>query len=160
MNAVKAVTQYFEADHQRLDVIFKQFQQKKEPSVADAKPFFKQFNNGLKRHIVWEEDVLFPIFEAKTGIKDSGPTVVMRQEHRQIGALLENIHNKVRQGDPDSGAQESALLEILGAHNRKEEQVLYPAIDDLINDEEVAAVFVAMENIPAERYQTCCGGHH
>ena len=157
---LSVITQYFEADHDRLDRIFKQFQQTKRASVADAKPYFRTFNNGLKRHIVWEEDVLFPAFEEKTGMKSSGPTAVMREEHRQIGALLERIHDKVRRGDPGSGAEEAELLAVLGAHNQKEEGVLYPAIDQLLTEEEAAAVFVAMESIPAERYASCCGGHH
>ena len=160
MEKVKLITAYFEADHDRLDIIFKQFQQRRRISMAEAKPYFKAFNNGLKRHIIWEEDVLFPAFEEKTGMKDSGPTFVMREEHRRIGALLEEIHNKVRRADPSSGDEEARLVEILTAHNHKEEQVLYPAIDQMLTEEEVSEIFLAMENIPAERYQTCCGAHH
>ncbi len=160
MEKMKLITEYFEADHDRLDMVFKQFQRKKEFSTAQAKPYFKIFNNGLKRHIVWEEDVLFPAFEEKTGMKDSGPTFVMREEHRRIGALLEELHNKVRRADPSSDVEEAQLVEILTAHNQKEEQVLYPAMDQLLTEEEVAEMFLAMESIPVERYQTCCGGHH
>ncbi|HRK61471.1 MAG TPA: hemerythrin domain-containing protein [Candidatus Omnitrophota bacterium] len=160
MKTTNTITQYFEADHNRLDAIFHQFQKKKYESMAEAKPYFKSFNNGLKRHIVWEEDVLFPLFEEKSGIKDGGPTFVMREEHRRIGALLEGIHDKVRRGDSSSESEEEMLLEILNGHNQKEEQVLYPTMDQLLTEKEVAGIFVAMENIPAERYQTCCGGHH
>ncbi len=160
MTKTNAITQYFEADHNRLDAIFHQFQQKKYESAAAAKSYFKAFNNGLKRHIIWEEDVLFPLFEEKSGMKGGGPTFVMKEEHRRIGAILERIHDKVRQGDSSSEDDEEMLLEILEGHNQKEEQVLYPAMDQLLTEEEAAGLFVAMENIPAERYQTCCGGHH
>ena len=160
MVKTNVVASYYEADHGRLDSIFKQFQKKKRESMADAKPYFKTFNNGLKRHIVWEEDVLFPIFEKKSGMQGSGPTFVMREEHRKIGALLDRIHEKVHKADPDSDKDETVLLEILAAHNQKEEHVLYPALDRMLSEEEAAEAFVAMENIPEERYQTCCGGHH
>lgn len=154
------VAQYFEADHNRLDAAFASFQELKRESFPEAKQHFKVFLKGLKRHIVWEEDVLFPLFEQKSGMKDGGPTFVMREEHRRIGALLERIHEKVRLADPSSDDDEEMLLEILGAHNHKEEKILYPAIDQLINEREAAQVFLAMETIPAERYETCCGAHH
>lgn len=160
MEKIKSITSYFEADHDRLDLIFSQFQKLKQRSMGEAKPFFKAFNNGLKRHIVWEEDILFPQFERKSGMTGSGPTFVMREEHRLIGAVLERLHDKVRKGNPSSEQEESELLQILSAHNSKEERVLYPAIDELSSEQEVSEMFLAMENIPVERYQTCCGGHH
>jgi hemerythrin superfamily protein len=49
------------------------------------------------------------------------------------------------------------LVEILSAHNHKEENILYPAIDRLLNDEEKAAAFREMEELPAEAYEACCG---
>ena len=160
MKTANIITQYFEADHTRLDSLFKQFQNKKKESMVEAKGYFKSFNNGLKRHIIWEEDVLFPAFEQKAGMKGGGPTFVMREEHRRIGAILERIHDKVRKTDPSSEEDEQTLLGILGDHNQKEEQILYPAMDKLLSEEEIAEAFVSMENIPAERYQICCGGNH
>ncbi len=158
MEKTNTITQYFEADHSRLDAIFRQFQRVKQESVEDSKLFFRLFNNGLKRHIIWEEDILFPAFEKKTGMTAEGPTWVMREEHRQIGSILERIHEKVRRGDPLGADDEMMLVKILNEHNQKEEQVLYPALDRLLTEEESARIFLGMENIPAERYQTCCGG--
>lgn len=156
----KPITHYFEADHDRLDAVFTRYQQLKRKSFPEAKPYFRTFIKGLKRHIVWEEEVLFPKFEEKTGMKDQGPTAVMRQEHRLIGGFLEEIHNKVRQANPESDEEEKKLLEVLKAHNQKEEQILYPAIDRAVLPEEAAQMFMAMEHIPAERFEACCGEHH
>lgn len=160
MEKTNLITQYFEADHNRLDAIFCQFQRAKGESVAKAKSFFKLFNNGLKRHIIWEEDILFPIFEKKTGMTAVGPTFVMREEHQKIGAILERIHDKLRRADLSSEVDEGMLIQVLSSHNQKEEQVLYPTLDRLITDEEVAQILLDMESIPIERYQTCCGGAH
>jgi iron-sulfur cluster repair protein YtfE (RIC family) len=149
----------FADDHDRLDELFVQFQKTKRSDYARAKEFFKEFKFGLQRHIVWEESILFPLFEKKTGMYHTGPTEVMRQEHRRIGALLEAIHKKVQKQDPESDAEEKALLEALLAHNQKEEQVLYPAIDRLTTDEDKNEAFAAMEKVPEEAYKTCCGKH-
>ena len=159
MSEQKTITEFFEQDHDRLDELFKTFQQLKRSDFSTAKDAFKGFKVGLQRHIVWEEDLLFPIWEQKTGMSDSGPTPVMRNEHRQIGQQLEAIHQKVADQNPDSDQEELALLDLLGSHNRKEERALYPAIDKVTSPEERDTIFRSMKNIPEERYKLCCGQH-
>ena len=153
------IADYFAADHDRLDALFTNFQALKRTDPAAAKENFKGFLKGLTRHIVWEEDVLFPIFEKKTGMTDSGPTAVMRLEHRQIKGHLDAIHDKVRVGDPNSDAAEAALLEVLKGHNMKEERILYPAIDQCLDRAGIESAQKAMDAIPAERYACCCHAH-
>lgn len=159
MSEQNTISKFFEQDHDRLDELFKTFQQLKRSDFPKATEAFKAFKSGLQRHIVWEEDLLFPLWENKTGMSDSGPTPVMRNEHRQIGQLLEAIHGKVAAQNPDSDQEEQALLDILGSHNRKEERALYPAIDQVAGPEDRDTVFQNMENIPEERYKHCCGQH-
>ena len=152
------ITAYFEADHDRLDNLFHQFQEMKRSDFKTAKPYFREFFKGLRRHIVWEEDVLFPFFEKANGMA-MGPTEVLRQEHRMIGAILDRIHEKVRAADPNSDQEEAELLAVLGQHNHKEENILYPAIDQYADARCVPELFLQMEEIPQERFQTCCGSH-
>jgi regulator of cell morphogenesis and NO signaling len=159
MSEQNTITGFFEQDHDRLDELFKTFQQSKRSDFPKAKEAFKEFKFGLQRHIVWEEDLLFPIWEQKTGMSDSGPTPVMRNEHRRIGQQLEAIHQKVADLNPDCDQEEQALLDLLGSHNRKEERALYPAIDKVTSPEERETVFRSMKNIPEERYKLCCGQH-
>ena len=154
----KPIAAYFEADHDRLDHLFQQFQKKKRLDYKEAKPYFREFIKGLRRHIVWEEEVLFPFFETKSGMT-MGPTEVMRREHRMIGAILDRIHEKVRAADPDTDREEQELFEVLKPHNDKEENILYPALDQFAEPAEAAALFLAMEEIPQERFQACCGSH-
>ena len=149
------ISEYFEKDHDRLDDLFLKFQEWKRKEYAKAREFFVGFKFGLQRHIVWEEEILFPLFEGKTGMSQ-GPTFVMKMEHRQIGQALEELHAKVKASNPDSEAEEQALVQILSMHNMKEENVLYPAIDTHADEADVAAVFAKMESIPPERYEQCC----
>jgi len=159
MSEQRTISAFYEQDHDRLDELFKAFQKMKRSDFAKAKEAFKAFKFGLQRHIVWEEDVLFPLWEEKTGMSEGGPTFVMRAEHRQIVQQLEAIHGKVADQNPDSDQEEQALLDLLGSHNMKEERVLYPAIDQLTSAEERETVFRNMKNIPEERYKLCCGQH-
>lgn len=157
MSAQKTISAFFEQDHDRLDELFRTFQQLKRSDFAKAKDAFKEFKVGLQRHIVWEEDLLFPLWEEKTGMSEGGPTFVMRNEHRQIGQQLEAIHDKVAEQNPESDQEEQALLNLLGSHNMKEERVLYPSIDQVTSVEERETVFLNMKNIPEDRYRACCG---
>lgn len=142
----------YEADHDRLDGLFKTFQGLKRTDFGKAREAFVDFQSGLKRHIIWEEEILFPLFEQKTGMKTAGPTEVMRREHQQILSILECLHQKVRAQEPDCDHDESVLLSVLSMHNMKEEKILYPAIENLSSGDEVKAVFKKMGEIPRERY--------
>ena len=72
MSEQKTISEFFEQDHDRLDEFFKTFQQLKRSDFAKAKEAFKGFKLGLQRHIVWEEDLLFPLWEEKTGMPKEG----------------------------------------------------------------------------------------
>ena len=157
---VQSISAPFAEDHDRLDGLLASYRQKKHLNDPEAKAPFREFKFGLQRHIVWEETILFPLFEEKTGFYHAGPTEVMRAEHRRIGACLEALHEKVRRQDPESEAEEAALLGALEVHNQKEEMVLYPALDRLLSPEEKQGVKEAMARVPEEAYRTCCGGHH
>jgi regulator of cell morphogenesis and NO signaling len=159
MSEPRTISVYYEQDHDRLDELFKAFQHSKRSDFAKAKEAFTEFKSGLQRHIVWEEELLFPLWEEKTGMSEGGPTFVMRAEHRQIGELLEAIHRKVAEDDSESDREEQRLLALLGSHNMKEERVLYPSIDQVTTEEERALVYRQMQDMPEDRYRTCCGTH-
>ena len=92
-----------------------------------------RFAFGLRRHIGFEEDLLFPEFERRSGISaDAGPTAVMRAEHRKIEALIAAVERAI--GEPSACPEPSRheLHEVLAQHNAKEEQILYPGADRLM----------------------------
>ena len=143
-------------DHALLNGYFLQFRQLKRPNFPQAKGFFKKFHAGLERHIAWEEQILFPLFEKKTGLKKCGPTEVMRDEHIFIKELLERIHAKVRRESRESDADEYELLDVLNAHHHKEESILYPVLDRMTGDDEKGEVFHRMEKSSEKKGKTCC----
>ncbi len=149
------VLEFMGKDHDRLDKLFKGFRSKNN-DINKAKSLFLDFRTGLLRHIVWEEEILFPIFEQKTGMHDTGPTAVMRMEHRQIKEFLEKIHNKIAAREIKEITElEDGLLEVLTAHNEKEQNILYPWIDNSVSEEERKEAFKKMSNLPHEKYSKC-----
>jgi DUF438 domain-containing protein len=70
----------------------------------------------------------------------SGPTEVMRGEHRQMRDLLGQMSSGLadRDGDTFSGAAETLLI-LMQQHNMKEENILYPMCDNALGGSEVGA---------------------
>lgn len=138
------VTNFYSHDHDELDAYLKNFQDIKKQDIKKAKEYFDKFKHGLERHIEWEESILFPLFEEKTGMKDQGPTAVMRHEHTQIKQYLQAIYEKLLKDDFNTDQEEESLLETLQAHNQKEEGIIYPAIDRIASEEETKHIFEEM----------------
>lgn len=128
---MKTALSFMGEDHDKLDNIFKEFKNIKNINKNRAKNLFHEFKTGLQRHIVWEEEILFPLFENKTGTQDTGPTTVMRMEHKKIKDFLEKIHHGLGQTTQTNDLEEG-LIEVLTEHNDKEENILYPWIDNSV----------------------------
>jgi len=150
------IADFMARDHDRLDGLFREFRGTKRSDLRHAKQFFREFNQGLQRHIVWEEDVLFPSFERQTGMQDQGPTAVMRAEHRRIHDVLSQIHDRIGQGDAACDALEERLISLLAAHNQKEESILYPWIDRSLSEQQAEATLAKMVGMTSDQFTHCC----
>ncbi|HXH02284.1 MAG TPA: hemerythrin domain-containing protein [Candidatus Competibacteraceae bacterium] len=97
-----------------------------------AVPCFEYFREESEAHFNGEEQVLFPAFEACTGMR-AGPTHVMRQEHAQLRGLLEAMTQALAQRDREQylGLADTLMI-LLQQHNLKEEQVLYPMAEQVL----------------------------
>lgn len=128
-----SLTAYLSADHEHCDDLF---------SVAEnavlseawgqAERAWATFAQALLRHFSREENVLFPAFEAQTGMR-AGPTAVMREEHAQMTDLLVAMQGAVtqRQSADFMGLAETLLM-LMQQHNIKEERILYPLTDQAL----------------------------
>lgn len=155
----QSIASFFAKDHDRLDKLFSEWQAQKGSDFPAAKKAFREFLMGLRRHIDWEEKILFPVFDRNTGFSGQGPTAVMREEHREIKRVLENMHEFVRGGDIHTDRLEAALSVVLKEHNMKEENVLYPALDSVTDDEEREKIFTEIQRISVNdgTSDSCCG---
>ncbi|MBI4140390.1 hemerythrin domain-containing protein [Candidatus Woesearchaeota archaeon] len=151
------VLEFMGKDHDRLDGVFKDFRSAMNSDISKAKQLFHDFKTGLQKHIVWEEEILFPLFENKTRMFDEGPTAIMRMEHRQIKDFLEKIHKRISEKDCDVELLQAGLIEVLTEHNNKEESILYPWIDKETSELEREEAFAKMKNLSPEKYCKCCG---
>jgi iron-sulfur cluster repair protein YtfE (RIC family) len=116
-----------------------------------AAPAFERFQAQMQAHFAAEEDLLFPAFEAATGMS-AGPTQMMRHEHEQMRSLLSQLAAACAARDADAycGVAETLLM-LMQQHNMKEENILYPMCDQALGAE--------AERIGAEMGATLEKGH-
>jgi len=135
--AARGIFEALSWDHDRLDALeAAAFQARAAGDLPSAFDLYTEFAFGLRRHIGFEEDLLFPAFEAESGMPPTaGPTAVMRTEHREILQLLEQIELGIGDAAAPLAALRARFHSVLGEHNVKEEQVLYPAVDALLQED-------------------------
>jgi len=125
--ATPGFDKYLMADHRTCDRLLGALRQ--QAGMADwaaAGISSHALQHAVLAHFAAEEEVLFPAFEASTGMR-SGPTQVMRMEHEELRFLLEDLVVAVSEKDADGvRGHGEALLILLQQHNLKEENILYP----------------------------------
>src|SRR5437870_10189176 len=129
----ETVTRYLSADHLRLGMILDDVARAVEAyRFAEARQGYRLFTVGLRHHIHMEEDILFPVFEARTGLVD-GPITLMRAEHRAIEEAAAKMRNGLEASDADAFAAALRFFHgLLRVHESKEEHILYPITHSLL----------------------------
>jgi regulator of cell morphogenesis and NO signaling len=131
---IREINEALSWDHDRLDALEAEaFRKRAQGDLQSARETYMEFAAGLRRHIAFEEQILFPAFEATSGMPPmAGPTAVMRAEHREIEDLIGRIEAGIAETDAPVEDLRRSLHAVLGEHNFKEEEVLYPATDQLL----------------------------
>jgi regulator of cell morphogenesis and NO signaling len=135
-------------DHDRLDALEEAaFKARAAGDFPAAFDLYAEFAIGLRRHIGFEEQLLFPAFEEASGIPpSSGPTAVMRAEHKEIVDLLERIADRIGDAAESLEALHQSFHAVLGLHNLKEERVLYPGTDRMLGPAESDRLVQKIQN--------------
>jgi len=138
-----------------------------EAALPDALPLLarvgRMMETQLALHARKEDEALFPALEAIFGV-DGSPTCVMRQEHQEIhgqGELLRRTlhelneveHPRLRAGGArlqelvmSSGSVDTLkttaveIIQLLDGHFGKEEQILFPMAQNLLDEAALAEV--------------------
>jgi len=145
------IAEYFSEDHRKVEMLLESLL-KSLQDQPKAQRAFEELERLLHKHIYCEEELLFPEVEAR-GL--SGPTDVMRSEHGQISGLLAAIQKSLREGNMTIKTFIDGLKDILAAHDLKEEGVLYPAADSMIEHESAKALLERVRNAVSPKDWKC-----
>jgi iron-sulfur cluster repair protein YtfE (RIC family) len=127
---VDSIRDLLSADHRQCDALFVAVEHSLAAAAwGEADAAYARLRAAMRLHFDAEEAVLFPAFEAHTGMR-MGPTQVMRNEHAQMSELLDAAGAALEQRDAEEYAGNAeTLLIMMQQHNMKEENVLYPMSD-------------------------------
>ncbi len=131
------LSEFMKNDHRSCDAGFANM----ENAVADenwtnARKQFEKFASDLLHHFDMEEEVMFPAFEARSENAHCNPTPMMIMEHEQMRNLIKQMRNDIESKDKNHffGLSETLMM-AMQQHNMKEEQMMYPMIDDAMDNE-------------------------
>ncbi len=127
---MQPLTEPFRQHHQHCDDLFITAENAvRAGDWTRARSDFDAFLSAMEVHFGAEEELLFPAFEAETGMR-MGPAQVMRHEHAQMRELFKEMATAIAAGDAQAyaGAADTLLI-MMQQHNIKEENILYPMCD-------------------------------
>ena len=130
------ISEFMQHNHRQCDELYAAA----EEAVANedweaATAGWQAFTTELNTHITErEEGQLFPALEAANG--PPGPIAVMRGEHEQMRALVVQMNEALAaQDQPQFLGLGETLMMLTQQHNMKEENILYPIMDQCIASE-------------------------
>lgn len=134
------IAEFMIADHSTCDNAFAVAEQAAlAGNWSEAETAFNTFRDDMARHFRMEEEVLFPALTSAGG--PSGPVHVMLMEHAQIKELLKQMGAAVEHKDAQQyGGLSETILMVMQQHNHKEENILYPITDQILEAQKEAVL--------------------
>jgi iron-sulfur cluster repair protein YtfE (RIC family) len=130
------LSSYMKADHRACDEAFANMENEvSDENWANATKLFEAFASDLNHHFNMEEEVMFPAFEAREA-GHCNPTPVMIMEHTQMRNVLNQLREDLEAKNKEHffGLSETLMM-TMQQHNMKEEQMMYPMIDESLGEE-------------------------
>lgn len=121
-----------ECEHRGIDGGIEAFIESLPAGKSEREPLLRSMN-GLRRHIYLEEEFLFPPLRAAGMMV---PLFVMLRQHGELWQAMD-VLGTLLDADSDVDALTAscrALLELLDQHNSKEEPIIYPQADAVLDD--------------------------
>ncbi|MEM2083751.1 MAG: hemerythrin domain-containing protein [Nitrososphaerota archaeon] len=116
--------------------------------VEELLDFFEQFADNC--HHSKEEDLLFPLAEKRGIPKEGGPIGVMLFEHEEGRKLRKSILEALKRLNENFEIFKEntrSFVDLLRAHIDKEDNILYPMIDSVLENKDNEALLKEFEKI-------------
>ncbi len=129
-----SINEHMTTDHRQVDALYEAAERAARAGELTALTrSAEEFLRRIAAHIAVEDDLLFPAFEEHTGMGEGGPTATMRLEHRDLEALFQQMRAALSSQDAAGYLRASApMMDLLVQHNQKEEQMMYPMLDEAL----------------------------
>ena len=135
---MKSIEQIMRHDHERLDVLLEAGAKAVRKGLwHEATDLLQRFRHGMvDGHMMVEETMLFPAFEAQEGNDDLPLTALLRKGHRDLRVFFLEMEEAIGARDAEEySALLSTVQAILKHHDAKEEKELYPHLAEALSDQ-------------------------
>lgn len=132
-------------DHQRVDMLFKQFEEAGDRAYATKRDLVEQIIQELTVHATAEEEVLYPTSE--TEVKETEDIVhESEEEHGVMKTLMSELEGMSAE-DEMFDAKVKVLMENVRHHVEEEEGELFPKIEKALGQERLEEMGQRMEQV-------------
>lgn len=130
----RTVCDYLIWDHRRMEEILADgLSMAQAGNWDEAQQRCAEHGIALQHHAFIEDAILFPAYDKATGNLPDGPTALMMEEHHEVRAGIERIQRAAKARDlAELEDALDALVAVAAEHHAKEEEILFPAIDETI----------------------------
>lgn len=141
--------------HEDLDELFFCHQEALLSSdIYSAERLLKNYEEKLLRHMEDEERLLIPVYQERAGVIPGGPVELFLGEHTKMRAFLKEFHATLALLEAEGGRplrraiiglldRQFMYKHLVGHHDLREKNILYPTLDRITSSEERASLFKA-----------------
>ena len=141
----ESLDDHLRADHERLDLLLERIRRDVEVNDRSVVAAAREFSKGLRRHISFEEESLFPALKGVAGRPSDRAFESLLIDHAVILEHLDLLLQLVERGDSAAARPVADKLEIyLQGHNREEESGVYRDAERLIPERDRATLIAKL----------------
>jgi hypothetical protein len=122
-------------DHARIGSLLKAFSEAWRSGSPDAPGLLRRIDQGLRAHIRWEEEALFPAVRERATAAERRSIESLEIDHVRIGETLEAIAAALASAGDVAGPLDRLEIYLKG-HNYDEEHGVYVEADRYLTPEE------------------------
>ena len=137
----ESIDEVFGEDHQILGGSLVRLRSAIQSRSPDAPVELEALSRGLKAHMSWEEDVLFPAVSARATPAQKHSIESLEIDHERLRETLAGLHSSLSTKDFETADRLADWLDtLLRGHNYDEEHGVYVEADRYLSVEERAGL--------------------
>jgi hemerythrin-like domain-containing protein len=134
MSPADSIDEVFGEDHQILGRTLEQLRSAIAARSPGALGDLEVFSRGLKAHMAWEEELLFPAVSARATTAQKRSIESLEIDHERLRDTLHSLHSSLSTGDVGTAETLLSWLEtLLRGHNYDEEHGVYVEADHYLS---------------------------
>ncbi|MDH5654931.1 MAG: hemerythrin domain-containing protein [Spirochaetia bacterium] len=130
---MSSILSFLTEDHRNCDQSFAKMEESASSRSSNLPELYGKFHEEMEHHFCLEEKILFPAMVQITG-SEAGPIMVMKMEHEQMRNLFGRMEECVKTDTEEFLSLCETLNIMIQQHNIKEEQILYPMAQNLLQN--------------------------